>query len=74
MKRGSDGEIAGRVHYGVFRDFAEYARTIGLQNMATLPRVSHNLLNRGTSLKVGIQGTRLQAWWREDYLPKVLGS
>jgi predicted transposase YbfD/YdcC len=31
------------------------------QNMATLRQISHNLLKRETSLKVGIQGKRLQA-------------
>ena len=44
----------------------------GPQNMATLRQISHNLLKRETSLKVGIQGKRLQAGWREDYLLKVI--
>ena len=44
------------------------------QNLATLRQVTHNLLKRETSLKVGIQGKRLQAGWREDYLMKVLRS
>ena len=46
----------------------------GPQNMATLRQISHNLLKRETSLKVGIQGKRLQAGWRQDYLLKVLRS
>ena len=46
----------------------------GPQNMATLRQISHNLLKRETSLKVGIQGKRLQAGWREDHLLKVLRS
>ena len=44
----------------------------GPQNMATLRQISHNLLKRETTLKVGIQGKRLQTAWQEDYLLKVL--
>ena len=44
------------------------------QNMATLRQVSHNLLKNETSRQVGIQGKRLQAGWKEDYLLKVLRS
>ena len=42
------------------------------QNLATLRQNSHNNLKNETSLKVGIQGKRLNAGWREDYLLKVL--
>ena len=44
----------------------------GPQNMATLWQIAHNLLKRETSLKVGIQGKRLQVGWRDDYLLKVM--
>ena len=44
------------------------------RNMATLRQIAHNLLKRETSLKVGIQGKRLQAGWKDDYLLKVLLS
>ena len=44
------------------------------QNMATLKQIAHNQLKRETSLEAGIQGKRLQAGWREDYLLKVLLS
>ena len=46
----------------------------GPQNMAALRQISHNLLKRETSLKAGIQGKRLQAEWRDDYLLEVLRS
>ena len=44
----------------------------GPQNMAGLRRISRNLLKRETSLEAGLQGKRLQAGGREDYLLKVL--
>jgi predicted transposase YbfD/YdcC len=42
------------------------------QNLALLRQIAHNLLKNETGLKTGIQGKRLQAGWREDYLLKVL--
>ena len=43
-----------------------------LQYIATLRHISRNPLERATSLKVGIQGKRPQAGWREDYPVKVI--
>ena len=36
----------------------------GPQNLATLRQISHNLLKNEHSLKVGIQGKRLNTGWR----------
>ena len=44
----------------------------GPQNVNTLRQIGHNLLKNETTLKVGIQGKRLNAGWDEDYLLKVL--
>ena len=44
----------------------------GPQNINTLRQIGHNLLKSETTLKVGIQGKRLNAGWDEDYLLKVL--
>ena len=44
----------------------------GPQNINTLRQIGHNLLKNETTLKVGIQGKRLNAGWDEDYLLKVL--
>ena len=44
----------------------------GPQNLATLRQIGHNRLKNESTLKVGIQGKRLNAGWDEDYLRKVL--
>ncbi len=44
----------------------------GPQNLATLRQIGHNLLKNERTLKVGIQGKRLNAGWNQDYLRKVL--
>ena len=44
----------------------------GPQNINTLRQIGHNLLKNERTLKVGIQGKRLNAGWDEDYLLKAL--
>ena len=46
----------------------------GARNRVTLPPMAPNLLRRENTLKTGIQGKRLDAGGREDYLLKVLLS
>ena len=68
--------IENSLHWSMDVTFREDHKLVqkehGPQNIAALRQISHNLLKRETSLKVGIQGKRLQAGWREDYLLKVL--
>ena len=55
-------------------DQSRVRKNHGPQNMSRLRQISHNLLKRESTLKVGIQGKRLRVGWREDYLLKVLLS
>ena len=44
----------------------------GPQNIAMLRQIGHNLLKNERTLKVGIQGKRINSGWDKDYLLKVL--
>ena len=54
------------------KDQSRVRKDHGPQNINTLRQIGHNLLKSETTLKVGIQGKRLNAGWNEDYLLKVL--
>ena len=60
------------LHVTFREDQCRVRKDHGPQNLATLRQISHNLLKNENTLKVGIQGKRLNAGWREDYLLKVL--
>ena len=69
--------IENSLHWSVdvtFREDQSRMRKDHSPQMSTLRQIAHNQLKRETSLKVGIQGKRLQAGWRNDYLLKVLLS
>ena len=53
-------------------DHCRVRKDHGPENINTLRQIGHNLLKNETTLKVGIQGKRLNAGWDEDYLRKVL--
>ena len=53
-------------------DQSRVVKDRGPQNMATLRWISHDLLKKETSPKVGIRLEMLQAGGCEDYLLKVL--
>ena len=54
------------------KDQCRVRKDNGPQNINTLRQIRHNLLKNETTLKVGIQGKRLNAGWDEDYLLTVL--
>ena len=53
-------------------DHCRVRKDHGPENINTLRQIGHNLLKNETTLKVGIQGKRLNAGWDQDYLRKVL--
>ena len=53
-------------------DHCRVRKDHGPENINTLRQIGHNLLKNEITLKVGIQGKRLNAGWDEDYLRKVL--
>ena len=52
-------------------DQCQVRKDHGPQNINTLRQIGHNLLKNERTLKVSIQGKRLNAGWDEDYLHKV---
>lgn len=68
--------IENSLHWTLDMSFREDQRRVrkdhGPQNINTLRQIGHNLLKNEQTLKVGIQGKRLNAGWDEDYLLKVL--
>jgi hypothetical protein len=43
------------------------------ENLALIRKITHNLLQRETTLKRGIKTKRLMASWDRNYLLKVIG-
>ena len=72
----SHWSIENSLHWTLDVTFREDQRRVrkdhGPQNIAMLRQIGHNLLKNEQTLKVGIQGKRLNAGWNEDYLLKVL--
>ena len=70
------GSIENSLHWTLDVTFRENQRRVrkdhGPQNIAMLRQIGRNLLKNERTLKVGIQGKRLNAGWDEDYLLKVL--
>ena len=72
----SHWSIENSLHWTLDVTFREDQRRVrkdhGPQNINTPRQIGHNLLQNETTLKVGIQGKRLNAGWDEGYLFKVL--
>ena len=72
----SHWSIENSLHWTLDVTFREGQRRVrkdhGPQNIAMLRQIGHNLLKNERTLKVGIQGKRLNAGRDEDYLLKVL--
>lgn len=70
--------VENRLHWQLDVSFREDERRIrtghAAENYSRLCRLALNLLNRDTSVRIGVHGKRLKAGWDEHYLLRLLTS